>query len=106
MEYQSWEPIYRKITKELNISVYDDEKSALILDELINELDSKININFLKNLIQNKKVAIFGAGPSLEVDFEEKMKLEQKHAHLGLLLPFGFFFALGSSPQPHATLKP
>lgn len=74
MEYQSWEPIYRKITKELNISIYEDAKAALILDELINELETKLNINFLKNLIKNKKVAIFGAGPSLEANFEEKMK--------------------------------
>ena len=66
MDYEKWEPLYKKIMKDFNFSVENDIKAANILNQLFKNKNISSHINKLKNLINNKKVIIFGAGPSLE----------------------------------------
>jgi len=62
MIYKNWEPFYIKILDDFNFSIENDEKSAKILDKILQKQD----INLLKKLLCNKDVVVFGAGPSLE----------------------------------------
>ena len=63
MEYKKWEPKYREILKDFNFSIKNDEKSAQILDSL---LQKKQDTSLLEKLIHGKNVVVFGAGSSLE----------------------------------------
>ena len=65
MHYKQWEPTYKKIVTDFDYSVEDDEEAAEILNKLLQN-NNPISINKLENLIKNKEVMIFGAGPSLE----------------------------------------
>lgn len=66
MEYKEWEPIYEKIAKDFNISVENDEKAANILDKLLQKKKNLFLISKLGELIDNREIIVFGAGPSLE----------------------------------------
>ncbi len=63
MEYKKWEPKYREILKDFNFSIKNDERSAQILDSL---LQKKQDTSLLEKLIYGKNVVVFGAGSSLE----------------------------------------
>lgn len=65
MDYKDWKPIYGKIIEDFHFSVEDDEKAADILNTLLRQ-KTLTSIDRLKNLIANKEIIIFGAGPSLE----------------------------------------
>jgi len=65
MFYNEWKPIYNKIAKDFNYSLKKEKKSAEVLNKLLinNDLAS---IEKLSNLITDRHVIIFGAGPSIE----------------------------------------
>jgi len=65
MFYHSWEPIYKKIVEDFGFSVENDKLATKILDELL-QRDKQFSIKKLEELIANKEVVAFGAGPSLE----------------------------------------
>ncbi len=62
MNYEEWRSIYREILADFGFSEEEDRAAA----ELLAELVSPISTHVLKSLISNKRVHIFGAGPSLE----------------------------------------
>ncbi|MFC2154378.1 6-hydroxymethylpterin diphosphokinase MptE-like protein [Candidatus Altiarchaeota archaeon] len=63
MEY---EERFSEIRQLLSLNFKDDEKSAEILDSLLNGPD----LSHLEKLIQGKICLVFGCGPSLREDFE------------------------------------
>ena len=65
MDYSKWKSIYKKIITDLIIKEIDDYKSAGILEDLLNNCKTS-NKSYLKKLLENQKITIFGAGPSLE----------------------------------------
>jgi 2-amino-4-hydroxy-6-hydroxymethyldihydropteridine diphosphokinase len=66
MNYKKWYPIYREICTDFSFSEKEDKKSAMILDQILqNKLPLLTPDIFLKR-IQDRSVVVFGAGPSLE----------------------------------------
>ena len=65
MFYKNWEPIYNKIAKDFKFKEAKEKKTAEELNELLK--NKKFNsLKHLQELIENKEVIVFGAGPSLE----------------------------------------
>ncbi len=76
MFYKEWKPFYEKITSQLDLNFKDDKESATILDENIKN-KKLVSVKSLETLIKNKKVIVFGAGPSLEktiINYKEFFK--------------------------------
>jgi uncharacterized Rossmann fold enzyme len=65
MKYENWEPFYKKILKEFNFKESEDKKSAKLLDNLLSNKPI-FPLDELSQLIKDKQVFVFGAGPSLE----------------------------------------
>jgi len=65
---------YEEIAEELSLDKEKDRKAAKVLDSLIAERDISRDIKKLGGLIKNKKVYVFGAGPSLKKDIGEIKK--------------------------------
>ena len=65
MMYKNWEPIYKKILKDFNFKESEDKKSAELLDTLLSN-KSNFPLEELNQLVSDKQVFVFGAGPSLE----------------------------------------
>lgn len=63
MKNKDWLLIYQDIRRDLGLSEKRDKESAHLLDNFLKTPD----ISSLKNLIEGRKVNIFGAGPSLEL---------------------------------------
>jgi uncharacterized Rossmann fold enzyme len=79
MDYKDWKSTYEKIVSDFNYSVETDEKAADALDKLLQEKKNLFPISTLNNLINNKEITIFGAGPSLEKSIlKHKKKLTDK----------------------------
>jgi len=66
MNLAYWEKIYKEITEDLNINIKNDIEASYIFNKILIENNNKNEVNRLKNLIYNKEVVIFGAGPSLK----------------------------------------
>ena len=66
MNLTYWEKIYNDIAEDLNINIKDDIKASLIFNKILIKNKNKNEVNILKNLIYNKEVIVFGAGPSLK----------------------------------------
>lgn len=78
MDYKNWELTYKKILKDFNFSLENDKKSADFLDKLLENKESILSIKQLKNLINNKEVIVFGAGPSLKTSIDEHKNFFQE----------------------------
>jgi len=79
MDYKNWKSTYEKIVSDFNYSVEADEKAADVLDKLLQEKKNIFPISMVKELINNREIIIFGAGPSLEVSIlKHKKKLTGK----------------------------
>ncbi|NJD99722.1 DUF115 domain-containing protein [Thermococcus sp. LS1] len=70
MEWSEWEPFYLRIIREMGYSIEKDREAAQILRALLLEGDEYILKEELGAII-DKKVYIFGAGPSLEEALKE-----------------------------------
>lgn len=65
MEFGLWEKYYTEILEDFGFSRENDEKSAKILDELLNE--DCLTLNDLSKIVGfSDKYIVFGAGPSLK----------------------------------------
>ena len=64
MNFKKWNEIYKEISLELKIKPEDDKKASYIFNKILMNNGNKNNINKLNNIIKNKEVVIFGAGPS------------------------------------------
>ena len=79
MDYKDWKSNFEKIVSDFNYSVEADEKAAYVLEKLLQEKNNLFPISKLKDLINNKEIVIFGAGPSLEKSIlKHKKKLNDK----------------------------
>lgn len=91
MFYKQWAPIYKKIVDDFGFSIKKDKLSADILEELL-KINKSFLIKKLKELIYNKEIIVFGAGPSLEnsieikkIRFADKIKISADGATTALL---------------------
>ena len=66
MKLREWESIYNEIMEDFGFSKEDDLKSALMLSDIIRDIKNNIPLNNMDELIKNKDVYVFGAGPSLK----------------------------------------
>jgi hypothetical protein len=81
MIYKDWQLIYKNIAKDFNFPETKEKKSAETLKSLLKK--KKLHpIKNLKELIEDKEIIVFGAGPSLEEtlvknkeDFVGKIKI-------------------------------
>jgi len=76
MQYKQWNSFYGKIAKDLNLKNEMEEKAAKIMDNLLK--DKKKNLLSEKNLNQlicDKEIVVFGAGPSLEKSIKKNKKM-------------------------------
>jgi uncharacterized Rossmann fold enzyme len=92
MNYKEWKPIYKKIIKDFNFNIEDEEESARILDSFIKRNDKFYSIKKIEDNIRNKDIVIFGAGPSLKNSilkyherFEDNFKIAADGATSALL---------------------
>lgn len=74
MIFKDWAPIYEEILKDFKFKKESDIESAKLLNKFLNYKDL-LSENILKQLIQNKEVIIFGAGPSLESMINKHKKM-------------------------------
>jgi uncharacterized Rossmann fold enzyme len=65
MFYKDWKPIYEKIAKDFNFQLENEKNSVGLLEKLLNNKNI-VSIKELDNLLKNKEVVVFGAGPSLD----------------------------------------
>jgi len=91
MFYNDWEPIYKNIVNDFGYSIKKDKQASDILEELLNN-NKLSSIKKLNEMIYNKEVFVFGAGPSLEnsIDiykkkFENKIKIAADGATTALI---------------------
>ena len=64
MYYEEWKSIYKLIEKDFNLNIDDEKKTSSFLNKLLkNNLTS---VKKIENIIKNKEIYIFGAGPSLK----------------------------------------
>jgi uncharacterized Rossmann fold enzyme len=91
MFYKDWKPIYKRIAKEFEFPETKEKISAETLNSLLQNRNLH-PIKHLQELIENKEIIIFGAGPSLEMslvknknDFVGKLKIAADGATSALL---------------------
>ena len=92
MNYKNWEPTYKEILNDFNYSLENDEKAANVLDKILQKKKNIVSISRLKNLIHDKEIIIFGAGPSLKSSivrhkkmFADRLKIAADGATTALL---------------------
>jgi len=64
MFYKDWNSIYERISKDLNLKLNKERKSADLLDKLLDKKDD-FSLKKLEEIIKDKEIMVFGAGPSL-----------------------------------------
>jgi uncharacterized Rossmann fold enzyme len=64
MFYKDWAPIYEKISSDFSFELENEKKSADFLNTLLKNIRI-FSIKKLDEMISNKEIVIFGAGPSL-----------------------------------------
>ncbi|MCS3901080.1 6-hydroxymethylpterin diphosphokinase MptE-like protein [Methanococcus voltae] len=79
MDKNTWNSWYHKIMDDLGFNKHNDLKTTELLNNLLKEHPKKSNLNDLKNLIENKEVYVFGAGPSINKHIEKFKKLQKNN---------------------------
>ncbi len=72
MDQIQWRPWYRKIIDTLGYDISEDERAAVILNQLLK--GRNITLDEIKLRIKDQPTLIFGAGPSLEADINRIAK--------------------------------
>ncbi|WP_129596483.1 6-hydroxymethylpterin diphosphokinase MptE-like protein [Methanohalophilus profundi] len=70
MEYDKWEPIYKKIVEDFGFSEDADADAAQLLSNLLIE-PVKADLNDLTDVIKDKDTLICGNAPTLKKDLEQ-----------------------------------
>ena len=65
MKFVNWYPYYLQILYGLNLDIKKDILSSLLLSNLISNMPSNLHSNNLLKKLNNKKILIIGAGPSI-----------------------------------------
>ncbi len=83
MEWKEWKSYYEIIKEKLGISEADDERSARLLNKL---LEGRVNVKLmekkLEGLIRNRTVFIYGCGPSLKSSLSALKKIGLKGTNI------------------------
>lgn len=66
MRYKEWNPFYQEILKDFNIDFKQDQKASMILNKILDKQKNVYSEKKIKQIIYNKKVIVFGAGPTLK----------------------------------------
>ncbi len=66
MFYNEWKDIYYKIAEDLKIKYEEDKKSTFILNNILENNSNLYSLKKFRELIEDKEIIIFGAGPSIE----------------------------------------
>jgi uncharacterized Rossmann fold enzyme len=76
MFYKDWEPIYQEIAKDFNFNFVNERDAVNLLNNLLYD-KKKFQLKKIEELIKNKEVVVFGAGPSLDDSIaNHKKKIE------------------------------
>ena len=67
MNFMAWEPVYKEILKDFGFSREEDERAALILSNLLEQVISP-GLDTLKEIISGKDVLVCGNAPTLAAD--------------------------------------
>lgn len=68
MEFAAWNPVYREILDDFGFNRKNDEKSALILSNLLSDLSNAGDVSVLRRIIEGKDVLVCGNAPTLADD--------------------------------------
>jgi uncharacterized Rossmann fold enzyme len=66
MFYKEWKSIYKKIVKDFNFNIENDEKAAQVLNALLENRKNLFNVEKFEKLLNKREVVVYGAGPSLK----------------------------------------
>ena len=86
MFYKDWEKIYKKIILDFDFKTEEDKNASYVLNDIIKKRNKNYDIKNLKKIIKNKEVIIFGAGKSLNIAINIKLRT------LRLFFLFDFLF--------------
>ncbi len=75
MDFTVWEPVYKEILQDFGFSREEDERAALLLSQLLEQLVSP-GKDALKKVISGKEVLVCGNAPTLAADLE-RLDLER-----------------------------
>lgn len=79
MNFNEWEPIYEKILNDFGFSREEDERSAQLLSELLEEKsDSLLPLEKLRSIIKDKEVVVCGKAPRLSKDVVKLQTTREK----------------------------
>jgi uncharacterized Rossmann fold enzyme len=92
MNINQWNRTYKKIAEDLNINIKNDIKATKNFNEYLIKKQNNNDLDSLKNIIFNKEVVVFGAGPSLKKSikkynnfFKKKIKISADGATSALI---------------------
>ncbi len=76
MKFEEWEPIYNLILEDMHFDRLYDERSALLLSEMLEmkarkKIPDVVEIDILKNAILGKDVLVCGKAPRLKDDIKK-----------------------------------
>jgi len=69
MDFAAWEPVYREILQDFGFSREEDERAALLLSNMLEQMVSP-GPEALKKVISGKEVLVCGNAPTLAEDLE------------------------------------
>jgi len=75
--------LYKEIVKILNLDEKKDKEAARILSKISCQMEQCVlNLREINEKIANKRIIIFGAGPSLMFDLKQLMKLKNFNSYV------------------------
>jgi len=74
VSFQAWKPWYEEIRGAFGYSLEADSRAAQLLNELLEDYDMEIALRRARELLSDKQVVIFGAGPNLEDHLEAYLR--------------------------------
>ena len=103
MNFNEWEPIYEKILSDFGFSREEDERSAQLLSELLEEKsDSVLPLEKLQSIIKDKEVIVCGKAPRLSNDV---VKLQTKREKVIVAADGATTTLLSQGITPHVIVS-
>ena len=103
MNFNDWEPIYQKILNDFGFSREEDERSAQLLSELLEEKsDSLLPLEKLRSIIEDKEVIVCGKAPRLSKDV---VKLQTKREKVIVAADGATTTLLSQGITPHVIVS-
>jgi uncharacterized Rossmann fold enzyme len=103
MNFSDWEPIYETILKDFGFSREEDELSAQLLSELLEEKsDSVLPLERLQSIIKDKEIIVCGKAPRLSKDI---VKLRRKRKQVIMAADGATTTLLSRGITPHVIVS-